>query len=115
MDTESTDEKRAKSRQPSIRAMHDAGRICAIVRLPLPAPVEEQARQYLTKNCPYASCFKDISFEFKGGVLTLRGRVPTYYLKQILQTWLRKLDGVNQIDNQVDVTSATGLSSEPSA
>ena len=39
--------------------------------------------------------------------------VPTFYLKQILQTWLRKLDSVKQIDNQVDVVSATGLSSEP--
>jgi len=43
----------------------------------------------------------------------LRGRVPSFYLKQILQTWLRRLDGVEQIDNQVDVVSATGLSSEP--
>jgi hypothetical protein len=46
------------------------------------------------------------------GVLLLRGRVPTFYLKQMLQSWLKDLDGVSRIDNQVDVVSATGLSSE---
>jgi len=91
----------------------DAGCVCAILRLPLAPPVEEQARQHLLTNCPYAFCFKDIRFDFAGGILTLRGRVPTFYLKQMLQTFLRDLAGVEQIDNQVDVVSATGLSSEP--
>ena len=106
-------ENRTTSCELTIRDAQEAGCVCAIVRLLLPAPVEEQARQHLAKNCPYAFCFKDLSFEFEDGVLILRGRVPTFYLKQIVQTWLRKLDGVKQIDNQVDVVSATGLSSEP--
>ena len=36
---------------------------------------------------------------------------PSFYLKQVLQTLLRNLDGVKQIDNQVDVVTSTGLSS----
>jgi hypothetical protein len=80
--------------------------------LPLASSVEEQARQRLANNCPYAFYFKQITFEFAGGMLTLRGRVPTFYLKQMLQSWLRDLDNVKHIDNQVDVVSATGLSSE---
>ena len=113
MNGQSTHENRTRSCELSIRDAQEAGCICAVVKLPLPPPIEERARQHLTTNCPYSFCFKDITFEFAGGVLILRGRVPTFYLKQILQTWLRKLDGVQHIDNQVDVVSATGLNTEP--
>jgi hypothetical protein len=40
--------------------------------------------------------------------LIVRGAVPTYYLKQILQHVLKGIDGVRLIDNQVQVISATG-------
>lgn len=73
--------------------------------------VEARARRRLSENCPYAFYFRDIDYELNDGVLLLWGRVPTYYLKQILQTFLRGLEGVEQIDNQVDVVSSTGLSS----
>jgi hypothetical protein len=95
--------------------MPGAASSCATIRLPLPPPVEEQARLRLTKYCPFAFYFRQIKFEFAGGVLTLRGRVLTFYLKQILQTWLQGLDNVKKIDNRVDVVNAAGLSSEPSA
>ena len=36
-------------------------------------------------------------------VLVVTGRVPTFYLKQILQTELARLDGVDRIVNQVVV------------
>ncbi len=36
-------------------------------------------------------------------VLMLEGRLPSYYLKQILQTVLRQLDGVSGIQNDVEV------------
>ena len=41
-------------------------------------------------------------------VLVVRGAVPSFYLKQVLQTVLRDVDGVRQIDNQVTVIS-TGV------
>lgn len=113
MNWQSTDQNGTRSCEASIRHAAEAGCICAVVRLPLPPPVEDQARQHLLRNCPYAFCFRDIRFDFDSGVLTLRGRVSTFYLKQMLQTFLRDLAGVEQIDNQVDVVSATGLSTEP--
>ncbi len=113
MNQQRTQRDEAKACDLSIRDAAEAGCICAVVRLPLPAPVENQAREHLLSNCPYAFCFRDISFDLMNGVLTLRGRVPSFYLKQILQTFLRDLAGVEQIDNQVDVVSATGLSSGP--
>jgi len=104
---------RSNARTALLPEKQGSERCCGIVRLPLPAPIEERARQRLTENCPYAFYFKCVTLQFKNGVLTVRGRVPSFYLKQIVQTRLRDLDGVKQIDNQVDVVSATGLSSEP--
>jgi hypothetical protein len=73
--------------------------------------VEDLARRRLVEQCPYAFCFDQITFNCSKGVLTLRGRLPSFYLKQMLQTLLRNLDGVTRIDNQVDVVSSIGLSS----
>jgi hypothetical protein len=46
-------------------------------------------------------------FEFvcQEDVLVVRGAVPSFYLKQVLQTVLKDVDGVRQIDNQVTVVS----------
>ena len=49
-----------------------------------------------------------VSCEFRNGVLTLRGCVPRYYLKQIAQTILAGLSGVADIDNQLQVTPLSG-------
>ena len=73
--------------------------------------IEELARRRLTENRSYARCFRDITIEHDSGVLLLRGRLPTFYMKQVLKTLLRDLDGVDHIENQTDVVSATGLSS----
>jgi hypothetical protein len=42
-------------------------------------------------------------------VLTLRGKVPTFYLKQTLQALVEKVDGVTQVQNLVDVTYPAGV------
>jgi len=55
------------------------------------------------------------SFDFHklGDVLVVRGRVPSFYLKQMVQTALKDLEGVRRIDNQVQVVASHGLSSLP--
>ena len=73
--------------------------------------VAELVTQRLSMGCPYAFYFRNIECDFGKGVLTLRGRVPTFYLKQVLQARLTDLDGVVEIHNQVDVVSSSGLSS----
>jgi osmotically-inducible protein OsmY len=50
---------------------------------------------------------KRISCEFHNGVAVLRGSVPTFYLKQVAQSVVRKLDEVKQIDNRIDVAGAS--------
>jgi len=73
--------------------------------------VELLAKRQLAEKCTYAFCFNQVSFTYSHGILTLEGRLPSFYLKQVLQTLLRDLDGITRIDNRVDVVSSTGLSS----
>jgi hypothetical protein len=65
-------------------------------------------------NCAYAYYFNRVTWHYVDGTLTLEGYVPTFYMKQILQTVLRNLEHVERIANEVDVVSSTGLSSERS-
>ena len=73
--------------------------------------VEQCVRERLT-NCPYRFYFNRITWSFDKGGLTLNGCVPTFYMKQMLQTLLRDIKHVRRIFNEVDVASANGLSSE---
>jgi hypothetical protein len=52
-----------------------------------------------------------LSCEWRDGVLPLRGRVPSYYLKQLAQACLQGLAGVRAIDNQLIVTPLQGAPS----
>ncbi len=79
---------------------------------PTPDPAE-LACERLTHDHLYAFYFRNVTCSFADGVLTLHGRVPTYHLKQILQTKLLDLPGVTRLQNDVDVVSSTGLSSVP--
>ena len=54
------------------------------------------------RESPYAS-IRRLSCEFQGGVLTVRGTLSSFYQKQLAQTVLRKIEGVRQIVNCVEV------------
>jgi osmotically-inducible protein OsmY len=45
----------------------------------------------------------DIACDFSGGILTLRGRVPSYHLKQVAQTAVADVPGVVEVHNRVEV------------
>ena len=53
-----------------------------------------------------------VSCEFHEGVLTLRGHVSSFYLKQVAQTLIRDLDGVGEINNRLDVAAPRNDSKE---
>ena len=77
--------------------------------------VEQQVYQAVErrlKACPYAFVFGGIVADYAAGRLTLRGRVPSFYLKQMLQELLRGIEHVDQFRNEVDVVNSIGLSSE---
>jgi osmotically-inducible protein OsmY len=46
---------------------------------------------------------RDIACDFSGGILTLRGRVPSYHLKQLAQATVAEVPGVIEVHNQVEV------------
>jgi hypothetical protein len=63
-------------------------------------------------RCPYSYYFNRISWYYVGGTLTLEGQVPSFHLKQMLQTLLRDIEKVDRLANEVDVVNPCGLSSE---
>ena len=48
-----------------------------------------------------------ITCEYCNGVLFLRGRLPSFYEKQVAQEAVRTLEGVAQIVNQIEVVPTT--------
>jgi len=51
-----------------------------------------------------------IRIECRHDTLIVTGRLPSFYLKQVLQEVLRQVDGVGKIANRVDVIRCDGLS-----
>jgi osmotically-inducible protein OsmY len=84
----------------------DAGNGLAATGVPQPTETAEWAENRLRGNSYLA--LKNISCEFADGVLTLRGCVPSYYLKQVAQETVAPLEGVARVVNQIAVV-ATGL------
>jgi osmotically-inducible protein OsmY len=67
--------------------------------------IAEKAETILRAN-PYLA-LKNISCDVQDGVLTLRGYLPSYYLKQMAQEAVATTDGVARIDNQIDVLDSS--------
>jgi osmotically-inducible protein OsmY len=66
-------------------------------------PIERAAQADLRRSSYFA--IRDIDCEYDNGVLTLRGRLPSFFLKQMAQsTVARRLRGIAVVDNQLEVT-----------
>jgi hypothetical protein len=72
--------------------------------------IAQQAAAQLRNHAHFKGRALDLLFELNGDVLIIRGRVSSFYLKQLLQTALRDLESVSRIENRVDVAS-DGVSS----
>jgi hypothetical protein len=44
-----------------------------------------------------------INCDFREGVLILRGRVPSYFIKQVAQSAVFSIEGIGEIDNRLEV------------
>ncbi len=73
----------------------------------LPWETEKAAEQWL-RHANYLE-LRNVSCDYHKGVLTLRGRVPSYYLKQLAQALLEGLEGVLELNNQLDVVMPCNL------
>ena len=56
---------------------------------------------------------RTVSCQFKDGLLTLRGIVPSFYVKQVIFSLVEDLEceGIEQINDEIDVVNSRGLSS----
>jgi osmotically-inducible protein OsmY len=71
------------------------------LRVSLREAVESVAQARLQRSSyPEVGC---VCCEFRGGILTLWGRVSTYFLKQVAQALVFGVDGVVGVDNQLEV------------
>jgi hypothetical protein len=73
-----------------------------------PPGLKELAEGSLRRN-PYLA-LKSVTCDWLGGVLVLRGRLPSYYLKQVAQEAVASLAGVGRIDNQIQVVTPSSPS-----
>jgi hypothetical protein len=65
--------------------------------------VAQQAHAALAAHVHFRGRAGRFEFDCREDVLVVRGTVPTYYLKQVLQQVLMGVEGVRLIDNQVSV------------
>lgn len=64
----------------------------------------QSARTALEQNALFRGRSKLIQMAMVGNILVLQGELPSYYQKQMLQTILRDVEGIYEIDNRVEVT-----------
>jgi osmotically-inducible protein OsmY len=68
------------------------------------APLFERIHRALSTN-PYVPS-RQVSVEALDGRVTLKGNVGTFFQKQMAQEAIRRVDGVQLIDNLLEVTWA---------
>jgi osmotically-inducible protein OsmY len=69
------------------------------------------ARDYLEHHPHFKGRLNDVSIDHDGRTIYLSGRVPTFYLKQLVQEAVRHVPGVEHVRNLIEVVSANGVSS----
>jgi osmotically-inducible protein OsmY len=72
-----------------------------VLAAPVVSPILQTVERRLRESSYYY--LRSIRCAYESGVVTLRGRVPTFYLKQTVQAIVEKIDGVEQVLNLVEV------------
>ena len=67
-----------------------------------PVQLDQRVQSALTKQAGVPQ--KNLRFEASDGRVTLHGTVHSYYQKQMAQEALRRLEGVQTIDNKIEVS-----------
>ncbi len=76
-----------------------------------PACLTEMARRKLEQHPHFHGYSGHVQIKERGSTLCLSGRLPSFYLKQLVQEALLSLPGVREIDNGIDVVNPAGVSS----
>lgn len=70
--------------------------------------MSEMARQKLEQHPHFRGRCANLSFEQSGRTLRIGGRLPSFYLKQLVQETLRHLPGVQTVRNDIQVVRSDG-------
>jgi hypothetical protein len=54
-------------------------------------------------------CLRTINIQVADGLATLRGQVPSYYVKQLAQATAQSIPGIRSVRNELDVTTRSRL------
>lgn len=65
-------------------------------------PLATEAERILTES-GYGD-LRRLRCECHDGVVSIRGRLPSYFLKQMAQTLVSRLSGIRGVNNQIKVT-----------
>lgn len=68
-----------------------------------PEALADRARAVIEKQPHFRGANYPLKFESFEKVLLVTGQLPSFYLKQVLQSELMRLSGVARIENQVHV------------
>jgi osmotically-inducible protein OsmY len=89
------------SAHPAAAANSSAPAAPPVLAPPAVSPIVQTVERRLRESSYYY--LRSIRCAFEAGVITLRGRVPTFYLKQTVQAIVEKIEGVEQVVNLVEV------------
>lgn len=84
-----------------------ANQVQVVERCRVTEIVEKRLRESMYLSLRTVTC------QFEDGLLTLRGIVPTFYVKQVILSLLEDLEpeGIKRIKDEIDVVNPRGLSS----
>ena len=71
----------------------------------LSSPLFDQIHEALTAN-PHVPSRKQVRIEAEDGRVVLKGSVRSFFEKQMAQEAIRRIDGVQTIDNMLEVNWA---------
>ena len=74
--------------------------------------IEQRAHHLVDTHAHFHRRASRFEFQCTNDVLIVRGSVPTFYLKQVLQSVLQNMDGIRVVDNRVNVIASDGLSGD---
>lgn len=66
--------------------------------------IESEAERRLHGSSSFF--LRKVTCEFHDGILVLRGQLPSYHHKQMAQELVFRIDGVDKIENRIDVVDA---------
>lgn len=85
-----------------VEAGHSAYSLAASAESESPAELVERVAERRLEDSGYRVLSR-VRCRFEAGILTLSGRVPSFYMKQVAQTLVMSLHSVQKVDNRLDV------------